>query len=172
MGKNLLILCLTVFLFCSCERMESDFLNEPDVKTFVKQIREGSYNVKDNYGDITLPNFYSDHIPELLEHVDDMSSIPSYPVSPISLSVGNRKLGICLLWTIEGIRQGVKYPSLSPTLMVYTTPDKQDVREVTNEEAIAVATLYKKWWKGEYPYNIRHDKFTIDPLEGTDYAWF
>lgn len=150
--------------------MESDFINDPNVGVFVKQIKNGTYNIRNEYGSLELPNFYSDHIAELLEHVTDMSLISDYPLPPFSsVKVSDLKLGICLLWTIEGIRIGTKYPSMTPRLLVSTEAGD---RECTEAEALEVAQLYKLWWKGEYPFNRLHDKYTVNPLEETNYYWY
>jgi len=149
--------------------MEGDFLNEPDVKTFVRQIKDGSYDIRNKNGELELPNFTHYHISELLEFVEDMSEISIYPLSAAGTMPKHPRLGVCLLWTVEGIRVGKKFPTFNCLLTIKT---EEGVREATDDEAKEVANLYRLWWKPLLPYRLGQDKYLINPLEETPYHWY
>ena len=67
-----------------------------------------------------MPNFTERHIQSLIDFSKDTSHIATYPFNPISsrtsFPYGRNHciLGECLLWTVEGIKNGYGYGSLDP----------------------------------------------------------
>lgn len=106
-----LFLSLLSLLLCSCEK-ESFDADHLDVKAFVDLIIEGKY---DPYA--PLPAFKPEDIPALLKYANDFRHIPQFVINPISsLAIVDYKLGECILWTIEAIRQ---YDPASNDKIVY-----------------------------------------------------
>lgn len=171
--KHLFLFCMAPLLFCQCDKEYRDFVENPTVDVYISMLKGGNYNLKDENGFQTIPNFQQEHISELLEYVDDLTIMPQrYPISPASSAVGPIRLGEAILWTIEGIIQDTKYASYSGNLCKKVIVDEQVIyTSITNDEILEVAKLYKLWWNGQYPFNKVHDKFTIHPLEDTPYFW-
>ena len=92
-----------------CSSEEMDYEN-PDVTVFVKQLKAGTYNMKNEKGVVEVPHFTEEDIPELLKYAEDLTIIPSFP-SVYNTNNGKIRLGECMLWVIESIRQGTA-PSL------------------------------------------------------------
>ena len=84
--------------------------NNPDVTLFVKQLKTGTYKMKNDKGVVEVPHFTEEDIPELLNYAEDLTIIPSFP-SVYNMNNGKIRLGECMLWVIESIRQGTP-PSL------------------------------------------------------------
>lgn len=99
-----------------------------------------------------------------LEISNDTSYIKNFPLNPISSGVPfpyERQyimLGECLLWTVEGIRNGSGYGSLNPVLV-----DTITGRGLNGSEILTVRDHYQDWWSN-YEQNGWKEK---DPLEGT-----
>ena len=104
----LLAICLIVS-FTGCGSEEMDY-NNPDVTLFVKQLKTGTYKMKNDKGVVEVPHFTEEDIPELLNYAEDLTIIPSFP-SVYNMNNGKIRLGECMLWVIESIRQGTP-PSL------------------------------------------------------------
>lgn len=95
--------------FTGCSSEEMDY-NNPDVTLFAKQLKAGTYNMKNDKGVVEVPHFTEEDIPALLKYTEDLTIIPSFP-SVYNMNSGKIRLGECMLWVIEAIRQGTP-PSL------------------------------------------------------------
>lgn len=175
--KNLLL--VAVVIFCVSCGKEDFNTNKPNVEKFVQQIKNGSYNnyhVGENGEKLWLrmPEFTEEHIQLLIEFSSDTTHINVYPINPISSRTpypNGRNygfLGECLLWTVEGIRNGMGYGSLDPYLINYAKDEKERYNGVNGNEVLKVREFYKGWWD-EYQTSNWKD---IDPLEGKTYNWF
>ena len=135
--------CLIVS-FTGCTSEEMDY-NNPDVALFVKQLKSGTYKMKNEKGVVEVPHFTEEDIPELLKYAEDLTIIPSFP-SVYNMNNGKIRLGECMLWVIESIRQGTP-PSLG---------------------------CYRSWWEErQYPktrWTI--DPCYDEPLCGSGYRWW
>ena len=94
--------CLIVS-FTGCTSEEMDY-NNPDVDLFVKQLKAGTYKMKNDKGVVEVPHFMEEDIPELLKYAEDLTIIPSFP-SVYNTNNGNIRLGECMLLVIEYLRQ-------------------------------------------------------------------
>lgn len=172
--KNIIwILLINLLFLAGCSKEEVDF-NNPDAKTFVKQIKTGTYHTKSPNGFVEVPSFAKKDIPELIKYVKDVSSIPSFPSNPVS-SYGpyaNYRLGECIMWTIEYIRLG-RYASLGCKLVHKGTNEHMQYAFLSNDEIKSVANLYISWWNRviNQPMCILEDPFTQDPLQGSNFKW-
>ena len=100
--KKTWILLFTVFAVLAltgCSKETLDY-NNPDVDLFVKQLKAGTYNTKNDKGIVEVPHFTENDIPELLNYAEDMSVIPSFP-SVYNSNSGKIRLGECILWTVK-----------------------------------------------------------------------
>lgn len=115
--KNLLLYIIIGLLIISCER-EKFNLNNPDIKVFIQQLKNGTYKYyeKGEQGEnlwLIMPNFTEHHIETLIDCSKDTSHIQDFPINPVSslppVPQGRDYfiLGECLLWTVEGIRNGI-----------------------------------------------------------------
>lgn len=175
MGKYLFITILTVFCF-GCDRNEFDPHN-PEVVKFVQQIKNGTYNFyeKGENGEklwLIMPKFEKDNIPTLIDFSKDTTHINEFPVNPVSSRTpypNNREyfiLGECLLWTVEGIRNGSGFGSLDPYLVDTTSLD--EFKGLMGSEILSVRDSFKVWWS-----NFKdRDWKEKNPLDGTPYKWF
>ena len=69
MKKTLMMLWMAVSLMVSlvgCSSEEMDYEN-PDVTVFVKQLKAGTYNMKNEKGVVEVPHFTEEDVPELLK---------------------------------------------------------------------------------------------------------
>lgn len=177
MKKLLFIAFLTLFCI-SCEKDEFD-INNPDVQKFVQQIKKGTYNCyeKGENGEnlwLIMPKFTNNHIQSLIDFSNDTSHIASFPLNPISsrtpFPYGRDYLilGECLLWTVEGIRNGYGYGSLDPYLIDTTLDESDKFKGLKGDEILIVRDIYKDWW-----YRFKNEDWkTINPLENSSYVWF
>lgn len=176
LNKNLIFVTI-LFLFCmNCKKDEFNPDN-PDVATFVQQIKNGTYDCyqkDENVGKLwpIMPKFTKDHIQTLITLSKDLSHVDIFPINPISSRRPTPEgrayfiLGECLLWVVEGIRNGTGYGSLDPFLI---DASKNNPSEgVSGEEILIVRDLYQTWWTVYYNRNLT-DK---NPLEGQPYRWF
>ena len=67
--------CLIVS-FTGCTSEEMDY-NNPDVALFVKQLKSGTYKMKNEKGVVEVPHFTEEDIPELLKYAEDLTIIGS-----------------------------------------------------------------------------------------------
>lgn len=163
------IIPLIALLFCiSCSKKINTFSN-PDPKIFVEQIKSGTYNTKSPEGFVEIPDFNKADIGELIKYVKDLRAIKSYPINPLSsITFPERYLGESLMWTIEGIRSGTKYPSLGGRL-----GKKGSAELLTKEEILQVADIYISWWRSVKGMSdlTSVNYYAINPLENTNYFW-
>jgi len=174
--KNLIFLAIMVFCCFGCRKDEFNPDN-PNVVTFVHQIKNGTYNCykKAENGEklwLLMPEFTKDHIQTLITLAEDTSHVGIFPTNPMSsrtpIPAGRDYyiLGECLLWTVEGIRNGSGYGSLD-TYLVDTTKDIP-FEGLNAEEILMVRDLYQDWWTN---YKVKNWQNT-NPLEGKPYRWF
>ena len=173
--RKLILLSIYTIFAVSCETGEFDFDN-PDVEEFVNQIKSGEYDYyeKGENGEdlwLLMPNFKDHHISSLLEFSEDTSHIELFPVNPISSLPpypNDRQyhiLGECLLWIIEGIRNGTGYGSLVPYLL--DTNNMEYPKALNGEEILDVRKLYISWWSNFKDKNWKDNS----PLEESSYKW-
>ena len=176
--KKLLFLLPLIFSLLGCEKDKFD-VDNPDVSVFVKQLKNGTYDCyeKGESGEnlwLLMPKFTPNHISSLIEFAKDTTHISDFPVNPISsrrpFPEGREYfiLGECLLWTVEGIRNGYGYGSLDPFLIDIALSEIERYKGLKGDEILIVRNIYKNWW------DIYKDGDWNDtnPLEGTSYRWF
>jgi len=170
---------LFIMLFCfSCQKEKFD-INDPDVGIFVAQLKSGTYNCHEIGGNgenlwLIMPKFTKAHIQSLMDFSKDTSGIEDFPVNPISsrspFPLGREYyiLGECLLWTIEGIRNGNGYGSLDPYLIDTAKPEEVRYKGLSKAEILIVRSYYLEWWK-----SFKNDNWQdIHPLAETSWKWF
>ena len=174
MKKTLVMLCMAFSLlvsFVGCGSEEMDYKN-PDVTLFVKQLKAGTYKMKNQQGVVEIPHFAEKDIPELLKYTDDLTIIPSFP-SVYNMNNGKIRLGESILWVIESIRLGTP-PSMGCKMVLANAENYEAIYFLTDEEVLDAAANYRQWWEGrKYPKTA----WTIDPcynepLCGTGYRWW
>lgn len=173
MKKTLIVLLtvLTVVAFTNCSSEELD-RNNPEVSLFVKQLKAGTYNMKNEKGVDEIPHFTEKDIPELLKHVEDLTIIPSFP--PVyNSNHGKIRLGECMLWTIETIRLGMP-ASLGCKMVEANAENYEAIYFLTDDEMLDAAACYRRWWEGrKYPRTAwTIDPCYDDPLCGSGYRWW
>lgn len=176
--KKFLVFIVVALLCYSCENEEFDVEN-PDVKEFVKLIKEGNYNSY-RMGDkgeklwLLMPAFDKSDIKDLLNYAKDTSHVEEFPINPISSRTpfpNGRDyfiLSECLLWTIEGIRNGSGYGSLDPFLIDLDLSDYYSYKGLNCDKILIVRDLYLDWWN-KYKEADWQEKY---PLEDTPYGWY
>ncbi len=175
--KNLFFIILILFLI-SCEKDDFD-IDNPDVEKFVNQIKTETYSQyeKGENGEnlwLLMPNFTERHIQALIDFSKDTSHIAAYPFNPISSRTpfphGRNYciLGECLLWTVEGIRNGYGYGSLDPYLIDTSLIESERYNGLKGTDILIVRDIYNNWWS-DFKDN---DWITRNPLEHTSYIWF
>jgi len=166
MKAKLFIFSWSLFglMMISCQKNEFDLKN-PNVDQFVDLLKSGDYFEKAGY---ELPDFTLKHINRLMYYLKDTTSISMFPTNPVSSKYTNPKiLNECLLWTIDGIRLGTKYPSLEPCLVDLSTTGYS---RLSGHELLEVSELYINWYD-EYWKNPSESLKTKDLLENTTYRW-
>lgn len=177
--KKLFFITLLPLLCIGCEKEKFD-LDNPNVAVFVKQLKNGTYNCyeKGENGEnlwLLMPKFTQNHISSLIEFAKDTSHISDFPTNPISsrppFPAGRDYfiLGECLLWTVEGIRNGHGYGSLDPFLIDTSLDESESYKGLTSDGVLIVRDIYKNWWNNHKDSDWRQDK---NPLEETSYRWF
>lgn len=171
-----LFFTFSLFLFClGCEKDTFDPDN-PDVRKFVQQIKNGTYDCyeKGENGEnlwLIMPKFTKDQIQYLIENARDTSHIPAYPFNPMSsrtpFPVGRpySLLGECLLWSVEGIRNGTGYGSLDPYLIDTTSAIKYS--GLKGSEVLIVRDLYQNWWRSYRTGDWKN----MNPLQASKFRW-
>ena len=142
MKKTLMMLWMAVSLMVSlvgCSSEEMDYEN-PDVTVFVKQLKAGTYNMKNEKGVVEVPHFTEEDIPELLKYAEDLTIIPSFP-SVYNTNNGKIRLGECMLWVIESIRQGTA-PSLGCRMVLANAENYEAIYFLTDDEVLDAARVY------------------------------
>jgi hypothetical protein len=166
-------LLVAVFSLAGCSEETVNY-NDPDVRLFVKQLKEGTYQTKNSEGVVAVPMFTVDDIPLLLKYSEDMTEIPFFPLPTISSQFGGKaRLGECVLWIIEYIRIG-HYPSLGCKLVKDEADSYEGIYFLSNEEVLDAASHYRAWWENvqtSLPSPLL-SAWEKDPLTGTDYRWW
>lgn len=176
--KKLLILIILTVICISCEKNEFD-PNNPNVEKFVNQIKNGTYNCykKGEKGEdlwLLMPVFTEYHIQSLIELSKDTTHIVIFPTNPFSSRralPGGREyfiLGECLLWTIEGIRNGTTYGSLDPFLIDTSLNASERIKGLKSKEILHVRDIYEEWWKDFKDKDWKNK----NPLAETSYRWY
>ncbi len=174
MKKSCFILLVALASLCvGCSEEVLDY-HDPDVRLFVKQLKAGTYNTQSPEGFVEVPCFTAEHIPELLQYVDDLTLISSFPLPPItSYYEGKTRLGECIMWIIESLRIGM-YASLG-TRMVYANAESYEgIYFLSDQDVLQAAERYRLWWEH---MNYPHTEWTLspclnDPLCGSGYRWW
>lgn len=174
MNKTLILLISILFFgigFASCAHEELNY-NSPDVDLFVKQLKEGSYKTKNDKGVVEVPVFTEKDVPELLKYAEDLTVIPSFP-SVYNTNSGKIRLGECVLWVIERIRQGTS-PSLGCKMVLVAADNYEPIYFLTDKEVLDAAACYRRWWENrQYPKTAWSiDPCFDNPLCGTGYRWW
>lgn len=177
--KPFIIFSLSALLCLGCERGSFDVSN-PDVKEFVRQLKNGTYNQfeRTESGErlwAIMPAFKKEDLPGLIslaEDTDLISPCDHFPVNPLSSIWPYRivdgkeciMVGEYLLWCAEAVIEGKDFASLIPVLRdAEGSPD----RRLTAAEILAVRNIYQEWWE-EYGHNDNPEKL---PLDGSGYTW-
>jgi hypothetical protein len=154
---------LTLFSLAAVSCNDSFDLKNPDVDQFVRLLKNGNYS--SGVGQ-ELPDFKIVHVEKLVSYLSDTSAVNFFPANPISSKRTDPKiLNECILWTIDGIRFGKKYPSLEPTLLNTLTNSR-----LSNLELLRVTTIYKQWY-ADYRNNPSETLLKKDLLAGTGLRW-
>ena len=157
--------------FVSCSNETFDYHN-PDVDLFVKQLKGGDYNSRNDQGIVLIPEFTAGDIPKLLEYADDLSVISSFPIGYNAMN-GKLRLGECMLWIVESIRLGMP-ASMGCKMVQANAPNYEALFFLTDEEVIEVAGYYRNWFENiSYPRTYwTIDPCYNDPLCGSGYRWW
>ena len=169
--KNILLVLVVIARLSACV-YDSTYYNNPRVSSVVKELKAGTYNYKNDKGLIVIPDFTEDDIPALLNYVDDLTTIPSFPTIYISNS-GKIRLGECMLWIIDSIRLGMP-TSFGSNMVIANAQNYEAIYFLTDEEVLNVATRYRSWWENrKYPRTAwTIDPCYDDPLCGSGYRWW
>jgi hypothetical protein len=176
--KKLSLITILILLCFGCEKDKFD-IDNPNVEIFVKQLKNGTYGCyeKGENGEnlwLLMPKFTRSHIQSLIDFSKDTSHITNFPINPISsrrpYPEGREYfiLGECLLWTVEGIRNGYGYGSLDPFLINTAFTESVRYKGLKSNEILIVRDIYKNWWDN-YKDSDWKD---INPLGETSYRWF
>lgn len=174
--KKTIFVVLSVALllaYLSCKGSGSGTSN-PEVRLFVEHLRSGTFHELEADGTAAMPKFSTDDIGELLEYADDISEIPSFPLTSVSYSAGGKpRLGECILWTVETLRLGHK-ASMGCKLVYKHADDYEGIYFLTDDEVREVVARYRRWWKAQRsPMSILAvEGAGIDPLTGSKYMWW
>lgn len=164
-----LLMLLSVFACVSCSEDTLDY-NHPEVGVFVKQLKAGNYNTKNEKGVVEAPKFTEKDIPELLKYVEDMTLISSFPSAYFT---GKARLGECMLWVIESIRLGHE-PSMGCKMVRANAENYEAIYFLNDDEFLDAVAHYRHWWENrQYPRTV----WTVDPcydepLCGSGYRWW
>lgn len=175
--KNMLFIILILFS-TSCEK-DSFNIGNPDVEKFVNQIKTGTYSQyeKDENGEnlwLIMPGFTEKHIPSLIDFSKDTTHITAYPYNPMSSRTpfpygrDYSILGECLLWTVEGIRNGNGYGSLDPYIIDTSLIESERYNGLKGTDILIIRDIYNDWWTNFKDGDWR----TKNPLENSSYMWF
>ena len=121
-----------------------------------------------------MPKFTRSHIQSLIDFSKDTTHITDFPINPISsrrpYPEGREYfiLGECLLWTVEGIRNGYGYGSLDPFLIDTALAESVRYKGLKGDKILIVRDIYKDWWDNYKDNEWKNE----NPLEETSYRWF
>lgn len=174
--KRITLIALLIFPILSCEKDKFD-LNNPNVEQFVQQLKNGTYiqYEKGENGEnlwLLMPKFTKNHIQSLIDFSKDTSHINNFPINPISSRTpfpNDRDyfiLGECLLWTVEGIRNGNGFGSLDPYLIDITSGEVH--KGLKGSGILIVRDSFQVWWSNFKDSDWKEK----NPLDGTPYRWF
>lgn len=145
-------------------------LKDPNVDQFVSLLKIDNYSSEVGQ---ELPNFSVQHIERLLFYSKDTTVLKMFPANPVSSKHTYPKvLSECILWTIDGIRLGRKYPTLEPSLtdtLAYTST--KGYPRLTGKELMKVAEIYVSWYN-DYKKNPSDALKKKDLLANTSYKWY
>jgi hypothetical protein len=176
--RRLSFIAILILLCIGCEKDKFD-IDNPNVEIFIKQLKNGTYDYyeKGENGEnlwLLMPKFTRSHIQSLIDCSKDTSHITNFPINPISSRTPFPEgreyfiLGECLLWTVEGIRNGYGYGSLDPFLIDTALTESERLKGLKCIEILIVRDIYKDWWN-----NFKdNDWEDINPLGETSYRWF
>ena len=165
MKSRAAILFIIALFLSGCEKISLETMS---VKKYISLLKSESYQF------IELPPFDPDDIPELLKYADENQILKHYPVNPVSsLSSGDCRLGVYVLWTIESVRKCsvsgdedfFRFPTLNP-ILIFRISGNGQINEKTAHQAASQA--YKEWWNSNKDFNAIKN---IDPLGDTPYTW-
>ena len=173
--KTIKILILIGFFagLLSCGKDGREEINNPDVENYIELLKANQYDA------LKLPEFSSNDIPALLQHINDLSVVNKFPCNPISSYAEpnpNYRLSVLVLWTIEYIRVAATdnklvfgFPSQNPFVQTKSEP----IEWITNHNDEIYETIrqaYFNWWNEN-----KHTEFSsfcdINPLLETKYRW-
>jgi len=177
--KYLIIFSFFAIFCTSCDKGDFDIKN-PDVRKFVEQLKNGSYDEFETGENgerlwAKMPDFQMKDVQLLISLSKDtemISPCDHFPVNPMSsippYRFNNGKesimIGEFLLWCVEAIIEGRDFASLTPVLVdLKSNPDDR----LTGEEVLAVRKIYRDWWERNGHLEDRMDL----PLDGTEYCW-
>ncbi len=183
MKKYIIYVFVFIGLFSgSCNKDSMDNAVEENIKVeqFILSLKQGTYTSG------FLPDFTPDDIPALLEHANDYSKIVYFPSSDISSYALNEfKLGECILWNIESLRNNYPYvnrylqfPSSNPMLIHKDYLNDSKVNSVApvdyrldNTQLDVAYKAYKNWWAKNSKNEFDKIK-SINPLKDLDFLWY
>lgn len=172
MLKLSVISLFTTLLVASCSKDSLDYFH-PDVEIYIEQLKNGTYDAIALNNVNGMPHFGMDDIPLLLEHADDMTIIPSFPLA-LTFPDSKLRLGECVLWTIESIRIG-RNASLGSKLVYVGADNYEGIYFLSDDDLRQAADSYRRWWE-EYNNTPQiywvNDPCYNDPLCGTPYMWW
>lgn len=162
--------------FCNSCKKDNFDIDHPDVETFVKQLKDGTYNKYEtnDKGEnlwLKMPKFSETHIPLLIALSKDTTHIKNFPVNPMSsrspFPEGRSYfiLGEGLLWIVDGIIKATAYTSLDPFLIDVSKNEAERYKGITTREILKVQEIYANWQKS-------NRALTGNPLENSPYRWF
>ena len=144
--------------------------NNPDVTLFVKQLKTGTYKMKNDKGVVEVPHFTEEDIPELLNYAEDLTIIPSFP-SVYNMNNGKIRLGECMLWVIESFVKHspvgvVKWCWLMPRIM------KNSFSSNRKYLTLPLATVVGGKKDNTRRRGGRLTRVTMNRFGGTGYRWW
>ena len=164
------IICIFFVSFLSCDKNDTEDLNNVTVDKYVEDLRNGTYD------SFELPEFTYKDIAALLEYRDETQIITDFPVNMISsFAMPECSLGMYILWTIESIRAVAidseyligRFPSQNPIVQKreepFTMEDGIEIQEI-------ISKSYFDWWNSNSNKEFIEFK-EIDPLINTEYRW-
>jgi hypothetical protein len=151
-----------------CQNNDFDLKN-PNVEQCINIVKRGDYFKESGY---ELPDFSLKDIGTLLDYSKDTTAIKEFPTHPVSSKYTAPKiLGECILWTVEGIRLGCKYPSLEPCIIDTTTySETAGFLRLTQPQLIEISDMYMDWYD-EYQQNPSDTVRYRYLFEDTPYIW-
>ncbi len=152
------ILCLSVS--CLKDNQVGIDDQEMSVEQYVALLKSEKFDF------YQMPVFEISDIPELLKYTRDEQEQVFYTINDLHSSVPSQRLtttvGMVILWTIEGTRLDVDYPSVAPIVWDGETHRILEMNEV--------ADLYDAWWEKNKEKSASELK-KKSPFERTHFFW-